>query len=100
MLNPGGTTKREVDRMRVAVVVPADPDFHEDARALVEGLVERGDVVVVYRPEPEPESQLDGYGPAARVVGLDLPVSAGPRDVGAITALRRALREEPVDVVH
>jgi len=80
--------------MRVAVVVPADPDLDGDARELVGGLVERGDAVIVYRPEP------DGYGRVARVVPLDLPASAGPRDVGAITALRRALREEPVDVVH
>ena len=42
----------------------------------------------------------DGYDPAARVVPLELPPSAGPRDVGAITALRRTLREDPVDVVH
>ena len=80
--------------MRVAVIVPADPALDGDARDLVGGLVERGDAVTVYRPDP------DGYDPAARVVPLELPPSAGPRDVGAITALRRTLREDPVDVVH
>jgi glycosyltransferase involved in cell wall biosynthesis len=94
MLNPENDTAGEVGGMRVAVIVPADPDLDGDARDLVGGLVERGDAVTVYRPDP------DGYDPAARVVPLELPPSAGPRDVAAITALRRTLREDPVDVVH
>jgi glycosyltransferase involved in cell wall biosynthesis len=83
--------------MRVAVVVPDDPDVGPDGLDpgdLVAGLVERGDEVTVYRPDPD-----NGYQ-NVRMIALDLPASAGPRDVGAITALRRALREDPVDVVH
>jgi glycosyltransferase involved in cell wall biosynthesis len=79
--------------MRVAVVVPDDPAIDPDVEDLVRGLTGRGDAVTVFGRAREP-----AWPTAA--VELDLPASAGPRDVAAITALRRALRDEPVDVVH
>jgi glycosyltransferase involved in cell wall biosynthesis len=83
--------------MRVAVILPAESAgavAGSGVDALVAGLVARGDTVSVFGPE------ADDGPEGVRVVQLELPPSAGPRDVGAITALRRALRDEPVDVVH
>ena len=87
--------------MRVAVILPADlTAAGNGVGTLVRGLAERGDTVTVFGPETAEGEAAAGGLDGVRVVPLDLPPAAGPRDVAAITALRRALRDDPVDVVH
>src|SRR3954471_23469366 len=86
--------------MRVAQIVgAATTGIGRHVLSLVRGLVERGDLVDVYGPAGT--AQRFAFAEAgARVVPLDFAGTPGPRDLGGAGQLRRALRADPVDVVH
>lgn len=96
--------------MRVALVLAAPSGSPEGdavatghALALTRGLIAAGDLVQVLAP---PSAQDIFAAAGATVTALEVPPGTGPRDVPAVTALRRALRGgaqpggDPVDVVH
>jgi glycosyltransferase involved in cell wall biosynthesis len=53
----------------------------------------------VYCPASTGE-EFDFGSAGARVTTIDVPASPGPRDVGVVSHLRRALRADPVDLIH
>jgi glycosyltransferase involved in cell wall biosynthesis len=86
--------------MRVAQVLgTATTGIGRHVLSLVRGLIEGGDRVDVYCPPATAERFRFGEA-GARVVPLDFGGAPGPRDLGGAGQLRRALRDDPVDVVH
>ncbi len=68
-------------------------------RTMVAGLTERAVAVDVYCPVAA-ATEFDFAARGAAVTTLEFAPSAGPAGVGPSVRLRRALRAEPVDVVH
>jgi glycosyltransferase involved in cell wall biosynthesis len=85
---------------RVALVLgPSSAGIGRHVHSLVAGLHARGVAVDLYCPAPI-STEFDFASAGARVTTIDVPASPGPRDVGVVSQLRRALRAEPVDLVH
>ncbi|MDG4801476.1 glycosyltransferase family 4 protein [Micromonospora sp. WMMD980] len=68
-------------------------------RSVADGLTEAGASVLVCGPAAAQE-QFDFTGAGARFTPVEIPANPTPADARAVTALRRALAETPVDVVH
>lgn len=68
-------------------------------RSIVRGLTEAGAAVLVCGPAAT-QDQFDFTGAGARFTPVEIPANPTPADARAVTALRRALAETPVDVVH
>ena len=86
--------------MNVALVLGSSTGgMLRHVRALIIGAVGAGARVDVYCP---PEHAVDGSLAAAgaKVTEIEIPATTGPRDANAVSRLRRALRAEPVDVIH
>lgn len=71
----------------------------QHVRSLAEGLTAAGASVLVCGPAATQE-QFDFTGVDARFLPVEIPASPTPADARAVTALRRALAAEPVDVLH
>ncbi|MER7420949.1 glycosyltransferase family 4 protein [Micromonospora peucetia] len=71
----------------------------QHVRSLAEGLTAAGTSVLVCGPAATQE-QFDFTGVGARFLPVEIPASPTPADARAVTALRRALAAEPVDVLH
>ncbi|MFC4147228.1 glycosyltransferase family 4 protein [Micromonospora mangrovi] len=71
----------------------------QHVRSLVRGLTAGGTSVLVCGPAAT-EEQFDFTGVGARFVPVEIPASPTPADARAVTALRRALADHPVRVVH
>ena len=67
--------------------------------SLAAGLVRLGHGVTVYGPVATQE-HFSFTEAGARFTPLEIPASPRPGDVRAVTALRRALRADPADVMH
>jgi glycosyltransferase involved in cell wall biosynthesis len=88
------------DRLRVALVLgPSTEGIGRHVASLAAGLTTRGMRVDVYGPAAT-ESQFDFAAAGARVTAIDIPATPGPRDVGVVSQLRRALRADPVQLIH
>ncbi len=86
--------------VRVALVLgTATGGIGRHVHSLVRGLTGRGLEVVVFSPSAT-ETRFDFTSAGARVVALEIPPGLDARDLRAVRALRRALRTDPVDVVH
>ncbi|SCL53517.1 glycosyltransferase family 4 protein [Micromonospora chersina] len=68
-------------------------------RSIARGLTEAGASVLVCGPAAT-QDQFDFTGAGARFTPVEIPASPTPADARAVTALRRALADTPVDVVH
>ncbi|MCZ7438283.1 glycosyltransferase family 4 protein [Micromonospora sp. WMMC241] len=68
-------------------------------RSVARGLTEAGASVLVCGPAAT-QDQFDFTGAGARFTPVEIPANPTPGDARAVTALRRALAETPVDVVH
>ncbi|SBT38622.1 glycosyltransferase family 4 protein [Micromonospora auratinigra] len=68
-------------------------------RSLARGLTAEGTGVLVCGPAAT-QDQFDFTAAGARFVPVEIPASPTPADARAVTALRRALTDTPVDVVH
>ncbi len=68
-------------------------------RSVAGGLTEAGASVLVCGPAAT-QDQFDFTGAGARFTPVEIPANPTPGDARAVTALRRALAETPVDVVH
>ncbi|SCG77306.1 glycosyltransferase family 4 protein [Micromonospora humi] len=68
-------------------------------RSVARGLTEAGASVLVCGPAAT-QDQFDFTGAGARFTPVEIPANPTPADARAVTALRRALAETPVDVVH
>ncbi|MGV9767615.1 glycosyltransferase family 4 protein [Micromonospora tulbaghiae] len=71
----------------------------QHVRSITRGLTEAGTSVLVCGPAAT-EEQFDFTGAGARFTPVEIPASPTPGDARAVTALRRALADTPVDVVH
>ncbi|MEU8094726.1 glycosyltransferase family 4 protein [Micromonospora chalcea] len=71
----------------------------QHVRSIAEGLTEAGASVLVCGPAAT-EEQFGFTGVGARFTLVEIPASPTPGDARAVTALRRALADTPVDVVH
>ncbi|WFE39774.1 glycosyltransferase family 4 protein [Micromonospora sp. WMMD998] len=71
----------------------------QHVRSVARGLTEAGGSVLVCGPTAV-QDQFDFTGVGARFTPVEIPANPTPADVRAVTALRRALAETPVDVVH
>ncbi|WP_349877713.1 glycosyltransferase family 4 protein [Micromonospora sp. HUAS YX12] len=71
----------------------------QHVRSITRGLTEAGTSVLVCGPAAT-EEQFDFTGAGARFRPVEIPASPTPGDARAVTALRRALADTPVDVVH
>ncbi|WP_431880190.1 glycosyltransferase family 4 protein [Micromonospora marina] len=71
----------------------------QHVRSTTRGLTEAGASVLVCGPAAT-EEQFDFTGAGARFAPVEIPASPTPGDARAVTALRRALTDTPVDVVH
>ncbi|MFD6638560.1 glycosyltransferase family 4 protein [Micromonospora chalcea] len=71
----------------------------QHVRSIVGGLTEAGASVLVCGPAAT-EDQFGFTGAGARFTPVEIPASPAPGDARAVTALRRALADTPVDVVH
>ncbi|MFJ8834370.1 glycosyltransferase family 4 protein [Micromonospora aurantiaca] len=71
----------------------------QHVRSIARGLTEAGASVLVCGPAAT-EEQFDFTGAGARFTPVEIPASPTPGDARAVTALRRALGDTPVDVVH
>ncbi|MGK5518462.1 glycosyltransferase family 4 protein [Micromonospora sp. URMC 107] len=71
----------------------------QHVRSLARGLTDAGASVLVCGPAATQE-QFDFTGAGARFLPVEIPASPTPADARAVTALRRALAAEPVDVLH
>ncbi|GAB3090080.1 glycosyltransferase family 4 protein [Micromonospora schwarzwaldensis] len=71
----------------------------QHVRSVARGLTEAGASVLVCGPAAT-QQQFDFTGTGARFTPVEIPASPTPGDARAVTALRRALAETPVDVVH
>ncbi len=85
---------------RVALVLGSSTGgIGRHVRSLIHGLIARGMTVEVYCP-PGTADVFNYAATGVQVTALDIPPTPGPRDVGAVTELRRALRVAEVDLVH
>ncbi|WP_433392897.1 glycosyltransferase family 4 protein [Micromonospora sp. KLBMP9576] len=71
----------------------------QHVRSLARGLTAGGAAVLVCGPAATQE-QFDFTGAGARFLPVEIPASPTPADARAVTALRRALAAEGVDVLH
>ncbi|MFI7075441.1 glycosyltransferase family 4 protein [Micromonospora sediminicola] len=71
----------------------------QHVRSVARGLTEAGAAVLVCGPAAT-QDQFDFTGAGARFTPVEIPASPTPGDARAVTALRRALTQTPVDVVH
>ncbi|MGK5676222.1 glycosyltransferase family 4 protein [Micromonospora sp. URMC 106] len=71
----------------------------QHVRSLARGLTAAGASVLVCGPAATQE-QFDFTGAGARFRAVEIPASPTPADARAVTALRRTLAAEPVDVLH
>ncbi|MFI7431648.1 glycosyltransferase family 4 protein [Micromonospora sp. NPDC049836] len=71
----------------------------QHVRSVARGLAEAGASVLVCGPAAT-QDQFDFTGVGARFTPVEIPASPTPADARAVTALRRALADTPVDVVH
>ncbi|MER7461022.1 glycosyltransferase family 4 protein [Micromonospora sp. NPDC126480] len=71
----------------------------QHVRSLAAGLAGAGASVLVCGPAATDE-QFDFTGAGARFRAVEIPASPTPADARAVTALRRALAAEPVEVLH
>ncbi|MGC4897566.1 glycosyltransferase family 4 protein [Micromonospora sp. DT31] len=71
----------------------------QHVRSISRGLTEAGASVLVCGPAAT-QDQFDFTGAGARFTPVEIPASPTPGDARAVTALRRALTDAPVDVVH
>ncbi|MEV0430700.1 glycosyltransferase family 4 protein [Micromonospora sp. NPDC050495] len=71
----------------------------QHVRSVARGLAEAGASVLVCGPAAA-QDQFDFTGVGARFTPVEIPASPTPADARAVTALRRALADTPVDVVH
>ncbi|WP_344750869.1 glycosyltransferase, partial [Micromonospora olivasterospora] len=71
----------------------------QHVRYLARGLTDAGASVLVCGPAAT-QQQFDFTGAGARFRPVEIPASPAPTDARAVAALRRALAEEPVAVVH
>ncbi|MFC0100049.1 glycosyltransferase family 4 protein [Micromonospora marina] len=71
----------------------------QHVRSITRGLTEAGASVLVCGPAAT-EEQFDFTAAGARFTPVEIPASPTPGDARAVTALRRALTDTPVDVVH
>ncbi|WBB71473.1 glycosyltransferase family 4 protein [Micromonospora sp. WMMD1128] len=71
----------------------------QHVRSVARGLTEAGGSVLVCGPTAV-QDQFDFTGAGARFTPVEIPANPTPADARAVTALRRALAETPVDVVH
>ncbi|MEU1845223.1 glycosyltransferase family 4 protein [Micromonospora sediminicola] len=71
----------------------------QHVRSVARGLTEAGAAVLVCGPAAT-QDQFDFTGAGARFTPVEIPASPTPGDARAVTALRRALAQTPVDVVH
>ncbi|MFI7606064.1 glycosyltransferase family 4 protein [Micromonospora sp. NPDC049366] len=71
----------------------------QHVRSVARGLTAAGASVLVCGPAAT-EEQFDFTGVGARFQPVEIPASPTPADARAVTALRRALTDTPVDVVH
>ncbi|MFG3708739.1 glycosyltransferase family 4 protein [Micromonospora sp. NPDC047670] len=71
----------------------------QHVRSLARGLTAAGASVLVCGPAATQE-QFDFTGVGARFRAVEIPASPTPADARAVTALRRTLAAEPVDVLH
>ncbi|MEV0006002.1 glycosyltransferase family 4 protein [Micromonospora sp. NPDC050980] len=71
----------------------------QHVRSVARGLTEAGASVLVCGPAAT-EDQFDFTAAGARFAPVEIPANPTPGDARAVTALRRALAETPVDVVH
>ncbi|MFI7221517.1 glycosyltransferase family 4 protein [Micromonospora maritima] len=71
----------------------------QHVRSIARGLAEAGAAVLVCGPAAT-QDQFDFTGAGARFSPVEIPASPTPGDARAVTALRRALAQTPVDVVH
>jgi glycosyltransferase involved in cell wall biosynthesis len=93
-------TRSGTRSVRVALVLgSATGGVGRHVHSLVRGLSGRGLEVVVFSPSAT-ATRFDFATAGARVVALEIPPGLDPRDVRAVRTLRRALRADPVDVVH
>jgi glycosyltransferase involved in cell wall biosynthesis len=95
----GGTDA--VGHLRVALVLGRSTEgIARHVLSLVRGLTGRGTRVDVYCPGTTEDTFAFGEAGARVTVIDDIPASPGPRDVGVVSHLRRALRAESVDLIH
>ncbi|MFI7160351.1 glycosyltransferase family 4 protein [Micromonospora chalcea] len=71
----------------------------QHVRSIAGGLTEAGASVLVCGPAAT-EEQFGFTGVGARFTPVEIPASPTPGDARAVTAVRRALADTPVDVVH
>lgn len=71
----------------------------QHVRSVVRGLTAAGASVLVCGPAAT-QDQFDFTVAGARFVPVEIPASPTPADARAVTALRKALADVPVDVVH
>jgi glycosyltransferase involved in cell wall biosynthesis len=71
----------------------------QHVRSVARGLTEAGASVLVCGPAAT-QDQFDFTGVGARFTPVEIPARPTPADARAVTALRRALADTPVDVVH
>ncbi|MFI7215464.1 glycosyltransferase family 4 protein [Micromonospora maritima] len=71
----------------------------QHVRSIARGLTEAGAAVLVCGPAAT-QDQFDFTAAGARFSPVEIPASPTPGDARAVTALRRALAQTPVDVVH
>lgn len=71
----------------------------QHVRSIARGLTEAGASVLVCGPAAT-QDQFDFTGVGARFTPVEIPASPTPADARAVAALRRALTDPPVDVVH
>ncbi|MDT5026450.1 MAG: hypothetical protein QOE61_2876, partial [Micromonosporaceae bacterium] len=88
-------------QLRVALVLGRSTEgIARHVLSLVRGLTGRGTRVDVYCPATTEDTFAFGEAGARVTIIDDIPASPGPRDVGVVSNLRRALRAEPVDLIH
>ncbi|RZU74881.1 glycosyltransferase involved in cell wall biosynthesis [Micromonospora kangleipakensis] len=71
----------------------------QHVRSIARGLTAAGVTVLVCGPAAT-EEQFDFTGVGARFTPVEIPASPTPADARAVAALRRALADTPVQVVH
>ncbi|MGR6318756.1 glycosyltransferase family 4 protein [Micromonospora soli] len=71
----------------------------QHVRSVARGLAAAGASVLVCGPAAT-QDQFDFTGVGARFTPVEIPASPTPADARAVAALRRALTDTPVDVVH
>jgi glycosyltransferase involved in cell wall biosynthesis len=86
--------------MRVGLVLGSSTGgMGRHVLSLVRGLAGRGTAVSVYCPAAT-EAQFQFAAAGASVTPLEIPARPGGGDLGAVADLRRALRADPVAILH